>query len=92
MAYPVKSVVALSGSDVRSCVLSVLFVGIAAGLSYTFLKHAPGIVAAIMDAATCVTWLTRENPDTGEASEAASRVVRAPARASEIITQIHTMS
>lgn len=33
------------------------------------------IAAAVTDANTCLRWLTREEPDLGEAREAASRMV-----------------
>jgi PAS domain S-box-containing protein len=49
------------------------------------------IAAAITDANTCLRWLTREEPDLGEAREAASRVVKDAARASEIINHIRSL-
>jgi C4-dicarboxylate-specific signal transduction histidine kinase len=48
------------------------------------------IAAAVTDANTCLRWLTREEPDLGEAREAASRMVRDVSRATEIISQIRS--
>ncbi len=49
------------------------------------------IAAAITDANTCLRWLTRDQPDLGEAREAASRVVKDAARASDIINRIRSL-
>jgi PAS domain S-box-containing protein len=49
------------------------------------------IAAAIMDANTCVSWLSREQPNLEEASQAASRVVSAATRAGEIINRIRSI-
>jgi C4-dicarboxylate-specific signal transduction histidine kinase len=46
------------------------------------------ITAAVTDARTCLRWLTYEAPDASEARDAASRVVTAVTRASEIISRI----
>jgi signal transduction histidine kinase len=46
------------------------------------------IAAAVTDANTCLRWLTRKEPDLGEAREAASRMVRDASRATEIISRI----
>jgi PAS domain S-box-containing protein len=48
------------------------------------------ITAAVTDANTCLRWLTRSDPDLGEAREAASRVVKDLARATEIISRIRS--
>jgi C4-dicarboxylate-specific signal transduction histidine kinase len=48
------------------------------------------IAAAVTDANTCLRWLTREEPDLGEAREAASRMVRDVSRATEIISRIRS--
>jgi PAS domain S-box-containing protein len=50
------------------------------------------ITAAVNGASTCVRWLTRENPDLGEAREAASGVVRNARRAADIINRIRSIS
>lgn len=49
------------------------------------------IAAAVMDANTCVRWLSRDNPDVEEAREAASRVVRDATTAAEIITRVRQL-
>ena len=49
------------------------------------------IAAAVTDANTCLRWLTRDQPDLGEAREAASRMVRDAARATEIISRIRSL-
>ena len=49
------------------------------------------IAAAVTDASTCLRWLTRAEPDLAEAREAASRVVRDAARATEIIGRIRSL-
>jgi C4-dicarboxylate-specific signal transduction histidine kinase len=49
------------------------------------------IAAAVTDANTCLRWLTRDQPDLGEAREAASRMVRDAARATEIIRRIRSL-
>ena len=50
------------------------------------------ITAAVNGASTCVRWLTREDPDLGEAREAASGVIRNAKRAADIIKRIRSMS
>ena len=49
------------------------------------------IAAAVTDASTCLRWLTRAEPDLAEAREAASRVVRDAARATQIIGRIRSL-
>ena len=49
------------------------------------------IAAAVTDASTCLRWLTRDEPDLAEAREAASRVVKDAARATEIISRIRSL-
>lgn len=49
------------------------------------------IAAAVTDASTCLRWLTRDEPDLGEAREAASRVVKDAARATEIVNRIRSL-
>jgi PAS domain S-box-containing protein len=49
------------------------------------------IAAAVTDAKTCLRWLTRDQPDTEGAREAASRIVQDAIRASEIINRIHLL-
>jgi signal transduction histidine kinase len=46
------------------------------------------ISAAITDARTCLRWLSRDEPDVSEASEAASRLIKDVTRASDIISRI----
>jgi len=48
------------------------------------------ISAAMTDARTCSRWLTRDHPDLAEAQNAASRVVKDVARASEIIGRVRS--
>jgi len=50
------------------------------------------IAAAVTYASTCVRWLTRDDPDLGEARQAASEVVRNAKRASDIINRIRSIS
>jgi PAS domain S-box-containing protein len=50
------------------------------------------ITAAVNGASTCVRWLTRDDPDVGEAREAALGVIRNAKRAAEIINHIRTIS
>ena len=50
------------------------------------------ITAAINGASTCVRWLTRDDPDLGEAREAALGVVRNARRAADIINRIRSIS
>jgi PAS domain S-box-containing protein len=50
------------------------------------------ITAAVNGASTCVRWLTREEPDLGEAREAALGVIRNAKRAAEIINRIRSIS
>jgi PAS domain S-box-containing protein len=50
------------------------------------------IAAAVTGASTCVRWLTREDPDLGEAREAALGVVRNATRAADIINRIRSVS
>jgi PAS domain S-box-containing protein len=49
------------------------------------------IAAAVTDANTCLRWLMRDQPDLGEAREAASRLVKDAARASDIISRIRSL-
>jgi C4-dicarboxylate-specific signal transduction histidine kinase len=49
------------------------------------------IAAAVTDANTCLRWLSRDQPDVEEARQAASRVVKDAARASEIITRVRAL-
>ena len=49
------------------------------------------IAAAVTDANTCLRWLTRDQPDVEEAREAASRIVKDAARASDIINRIRSL-
>ncbi|HEY6767877.1 MAG TPA: ATP-binding protein [Candidatus Sulfotelmatobacter sp.] len=49
------------------------------------------IAAAVTDASTCLRWLTRDEPDLGEARQAASRMVRDAARATEIISRVRSL-
>jgi C4-dicarboxylate-specific signal transduction histidine kinase len=49
------------------------------------------IAAALTDANTCLRWLTRDQPDVEEARQAASRMVKDAARASEIISRIRSL-
>jgi PAS domain S-box-containing protein len=46
------------------------------------------ITAAMTDAKTCLRWLERDEPDIGEAGEAASRIVKDVTRAADIINSI----
>jgi C4-dicarboxylate-specific signal transduction histidine kinase len=46
------------------------------------------IAAASTDAQTCLRWLRRDDPDVGEARDAASRVVKDVNRAADIISSI----
>ena len=48
------------------------------------------IAAAVTDANTCLRWLTRDEPDFGEARDAARRVVKDAVRAAEIIGRIRS--
>jgi signal transduction histidine kinase len=50
------------------------------------------LAAAITCASTCVRWLTRDDPDLGEAREAALGVVRNAKRAADIINRIRSIS
>ena len=50
------------------------------------------ITAAITGASTCVRWITRDDPDLGEAREAALGVVQSARRAADIINRIRLMS
>jgi len=49
------------------------------------------ITAAVNGASTCVRWLTREEPDLGEAREAAQGVIRNAKRAADIINRIRSI-
>jgi len=49
------------------------------------------IAASIMNAKTCLRWLTREQPDLDEGREAAKRIVKDGTRAAEIIDNIRSM-
>ena len=50
------------------------------------------ITAAVNGASTCVRWLTRDDPDLGEAREAALGVIRNAKRAADIINRIRSIS
>jgi C4-dicarboxylate-specific signal transduction histidine kinase len=50
------------------------------------------ITAAVTGASTCVRWLTRDDPDLGEAREAALGVIRNAKRAADIINRIRSIS
>lgn len=49
------------------------------------------IAAAVTDAKTCLRWLTRAQPNVEEAREAAARMVKDVARATEIISRIRSL-
>jgi PAS domain S-box-containing protein len=49
------------------------------------------IAAAVMDAKTCIRWLTHDQPDLEEAREAASRAMKDAIRAGEIINRIRLL-
>jgi C4-dicarboxylate-specific signal transduction histidine kinase len=49
------------------------------------------IAAAITDASTCLRWLAREQPDLDEVRAAASRIVQAGRRASEIVNRVRLL-
>jgi PAS domain S-box-containing protein len=50
------------------------------------------ITAVVNGASTCIRWLTRDDPDLGEAREAASGVIRNAKRAAEIINRVRSIS
>ena len=50
------------------------------------------ITAVVNGASTCVRWLTRDDPDLGEAREAALGVIRNAKRAADIINRIRSIS
>jgi C4-dicarboxylate-specific signal transduction histidine kinase len=50
------------------------------------------ITAAVNGASTCVRWLTRDDPNPGEAREAALGVIRNAKRAADIINRIRSLS
>jgi PAS domain-containing protein len=50
------------------------------------------IAAAVTGASTCVRWLTRAEPDLGEAREAALGVTRNAKRAADIINRVRSLS
>jgi PAS domain S-box-containing protein len=50
------------------------------------------ITAAVNGASTCVRWLTRDDPDLGEAREAALGAIRNAKRAADIINRIRSIS
>jgi PAS domain S-box-containing protein len=50
------------------------------------------ITAVVNGASTCVRWLTRDDPDVGEAREAATGVIRNARRAADIIQRIRSIS
>jgi signal transduction histidine kinase len=50
------------------------------------------ITAAVNGASTCVRWLTRDDPDLGEAREAALGAIRNARRAADIINRIRSIS
>jgi PAS domain S-box-containing protein len=49
------------------------------------------ITAAATDARTCLRWLAREQPDMGEAREAAARMVNAVTRAADIVSRLRQL-
>jgi PAS domain S-box-containing protein len=49
------------------------------------------ISAAATDARTCLRWLAREQPDIGEAREAAARMVTAVTRAADIVSRLRQL-
>jgi PAS domain S-box-containing protein len=49
------------------------------------------IAAAVIDANTCLRWLTRDQPDLEEAREAASRMARDATRAADIVRRIRLL-
>jgi C4-dicarboxylate-specific signal transduction histidine kinase len=49
------------------------------------------ITAAVTDAHTCLRWLGRDQPDVGEAREAAARIIKDATRASDIINRIRVL-
>jgi signal transduction histidine kinase len=49
------------------------------------------ITAAVNGASTCVRWLARDNPDLGEAREAAAGAIRNARRAADIINRIRSI-
>jgi C4-dicarboxylate-specific signal transduction histidine kinase len=50
------------------------------------------ITAVVNGASTCVRWLTRDDPDLGEAREAALGAIRNAKRASDIINRVRSIS
>jgi len=50
------------------------------------------ITAAVNGASTCVRWLTRDDPDLGEAREAALGAIRNAKRAADIINRIRSIA
>jgi signal transduction histidine kinase len=50
------------------------------------------ITAVVNGASTCIRWLVRDDPDLGEAREAASGVIRNAKRAADIINRIRSIS
>src|SRR5579864_5322040 len=49
------------------------------------------IAAALTNATTCLRWLKRDQPDLGEAREAASRMVQDAMRSAEILNRISAL-
>jgi len=49
------------------------------------------IAAAVTNARTCMRWLSREQPNLGEAQEAATRLIKDVTRASDIISRIGSL-
>jgi PAS domain S-box-containing protein len=49
------------------------------------------ITAAVINAKTCLRWISRDNPDLAAASEAASRLVNDVTRAADIISRINLL-
>jgi PAS domain S-box-containing protein len=49
------------------------------------------IAAAVTNANTCLRWLSRDQPDLGEAREAAMRIVKDGTRAAEIIKRVRLL-
>lgn len=49
------------------------------------------IAAALTDSRTCMRWLSRDQPDLGEARQAAARMISDATRATEIISRIRSL-
>jgi PAS domain S-box-containing protein len=50
------------------------------------------LMAVVTNADTCLSWLTRDEPDLDEAQRAAERIVRAGHRAGDIVRAIHSLA